>query len=54
MNQLDALNHAPTLKMFLAKLPSKASKLRYIAMESELRTKKKFELEIVATFMTAQ
>ena len=39
VNQLDALNHAPTLKAFLGKLPSKASGLRFIAMASELRTK---------------
>ena len=54
VNQLDALNHAPTLKTFLGKLPSKASGQRYIAMASELRIKKKSELEIIATFMTAE
>merc|ERR1711872_1038456 len=54
VNQLDALNHVPTLKTFLGKLPSKASGLRYIAMASELRIKKKSELEIIATFMTAE
>ena len=32
VNQLDVLNHTPMLKTFLAKLPSKASRLRYIAM----------------------
>ena len=54
VDQLDALDHAPMLETFLGKLPSKASMLRYIAMESELRLKKKSELEIVATFMTAK
>ena len=54
VDQLDALNHAPTLKKFLSKLPSKASRMRYIAMASELWSKKKSELEIVATFMTAE
>merc|ERR1711895_412925 len=52
VNQLDVLNHAYMLKTFLRKLPSEASGLRYIAMASELQTKKKSELEIVATFMT--
>ena len=41
----------PTLKMFLGKLPSGQ---RYIAMASELRIKKKSELEIITTFMTAE
>merc|ERR1712082_42705 len=54
VNQLDALNHAPMLKTFLGKLPSKASGQRYITMASELRIKKKSELEIIATFMTAE
>ena len=54
VNQLDALNHAPMLKTFLGKLPSKASGQRYIAMASELRLKKKSELEIIAAFMTAE
>merc|ERR1711867_399932 len=42
------------LKTFLGKLPSKASGLRYNAMASELRLKKKSELEIIATFMNAE
>ena len=54
VNQLDVLNHWPTLKTFLRKLPSEASKWRYIAMASELRSKEKSELEIIATFMTAE
>merc|ERR1711895_84613 len=54
VNQLDALNHALTLKTFLGKLPSKASRQRYIALASELRLKKKSELEIIAAFMTAE
>ena len=54
VNQLDVLNHPYALDTFLRKLPSKASKWRYIAMASELRSKEKSELEIVTTFMTAK
>ena len=54
VKQLNTLNHVPTLKTFLRKLPSKASVQRYIAMASELKLKKKSELEIIATFMTAE
>ena len=36
VGQLDTLNHAPTLKTFLGKLPSKASGQRYIALATEL------------------
>ena len=53
VNQLDVLNHAYTLKTFLSKLPSKASMHRYIAMALELRPKKKSELDIITTFLTA-
>ena len=52
VDQLEVLNHAPMLKKFLSKLPSKASGDRYIAMAKELRPKKKTELEIIAAFMT--
>merc|ERR1711895_260719 len=54
VNQLDALNHTPTLKTFLGKLPSKASRQRYITMATELRLQKKSELEIIVAFMTAE
>ena len=54
VDQLDALDHAPMLETFLGKLPSKASVHRYIAMDAELRPKKKSELEIIAAFMTAK
>ena len=54
VKQLDALDHAPMLKTFLGKLPSKASGQRYIAMATELRLQKKSELEIIVTFMTAE
>ena len=37
VDQLEALNHAPTIKAFLGKLPSRASTMRYIAMTTELR-----------------
>ena len=47
VDQLEALNHAPTLKVFLSKLPSRASMTRYIAMATELRLQKKSELEII-------
>merc|ERR1711942_386006 len=52
VGQLEALNHAPTLQKFVGKLPSKASRRRYITMAKELRLKKKRELEIIADFMT--
>ena len=54
VDQLEILNHAPTLKTFLGKLPSKASGDRYIAMASELRLKKETELNIIAAFMKAE
>ena len=40
--------------MFLSKLPSRASTMRYIAMATELRLQKKSELEIIEAFMTAE
>ena len=51
MDQLEILNHTPTLKTFLGKLPSKASLDRYIAMAKELKPKKKSDLDILAAFM---
>ena len=54
VKQLDALNHAPTLKTFLTKLPSKASMDRYIEMAAELKSKKKSDLHIITAFMTAE
>ena len=54
VNQLEALNHAPTIKAFLGKLPSRASTTRYIAMATELRLQNKSELEIIKAFMTAK
>ena len=51
MDQLGILNHAPTLKTFIGKLPSKASLDRYIAMEKELKAKKKSDLDIITAFM---
>ena len=41
VDQLQILNHAPMLKGFIGKLPSKACLDRYIAMEKELKAKKK-------------
>ena len=52
VDQLEILNHAPTLKTFIGKLPSKASLDRYIAMAKELKSKKKSDLDIIAAFMT--
>ena len=54
VDQLEALNHAPTLKTFLSKLPSRASTTRYIAMATELRLQKKSDLEVIEAFMTAK
>ena len=51
VDQLQILNHAPTLKTFIGKLPSKASLDRYIAMEKELKAKKKSDLDVITTFM---
>ena len=53
VNQLDALNHIPTLKAFLTKLPNR-SMGRYIKMAAELKSKKKTDLEIIFAFMTAE
>ena len=39
VGQLEALNHAPTTKTFLSKLPSKASGQRYIALATEMRAR---------------
>merc|ERR1711872_491513 len=44
VDQLEILNHAPTLKTFIGKLPSKASLDRYISMAKELKAKKKTDL----------
>ena len=52
VDQLEILNHAPTLKTFIGKLPSKANLDRYITMAKELKPKKKSDLDIIAAFMT--
>ena len=51
VDQLQILNHTPTLKGFIGKLPSKASLDRYITMEKELKAKKKSDLDIITAFM---
>ena len=51
VGQLQILNHAPTLKTFISKLPSKACLDRYIAKEKELEPEKKSDLDILAAFM---
>ena len=53
VNQLDALNHAPTLKTFLTKLPNRSMD-RYIEMAAELKSKKKSDLDIIVAFMNAE
>ena len=54
VGQLGILNHAPTLKTFISKLPSKACLARYITMEEELKPNKKTDVEILAAFMTKE
>ena len=51
MDQLQILNHAPTLKTFIGKLPSKACLDRYIAKEKELEPQNKSDLEVLTAFM---
>ena len=53
VKQLDALNHAPTLKAFLTKLPNRSMD-RYIEMAAELKSKKKTDLDIIVAFMNAE
>ena len=54
MGQLQILDHAPTIKGFIGKLPSKAIGDRYIAMAKELKLKKETDLNIVNAFMKAE
>ena len=54
MGQLEVLNHEPTLKGFISKLPSKACLDRYIAMKEDLKPENKSALEILAAFMTKE
>ena len=51
MDQLQILDHAPTLKTFIGKLPSKACLDRYIAEEKELEPQNKSDLEVLTAFM---
>ena len=48
------LDHAPTIKGFITKLPSKAMGERYVAMAKELKIKKEKDLNIVNAFMKAE
>ena len=54
VDQLQILNHTPTLKGFIRKLPSKTCLDRYIAMEKELKAKKKSGLDVLAAFMKGE
>ena len=50
----EVLDHAPTIKGFATKLPSKAIGERYVAMTKELKAKGETDLAIVNTFMKAE
>ena len=54
VGKLQILDHAPTIKGFIRKLPSKAIGDRYIVMAKELKTKKESDLNIVNAFMKAE
>merc|ERR1711895_327100 len=54
VGQLEILNHEPTLKTFISKLPSKACLDRYITMKEDLKPKKESALYILAAFMTKE
>ena len=54
VGQLEILNHEPTLKTFISKLPSKACLDRYIAMKEDLKPENKSALEVLAAFMTKE
>ena len=54
VGKLEILNHPPTIKGFVTKLPSKAIGDRYIAMAKELKEKKESDLNIVNAFMKAE
>ena len=50
----EVLDHAPTIKGFVTKLPSKAIGERYVAMTKELKLKGEMDLNIVNAFMKAE
>ena len=54
VGKLQILDHAPTIKGFITKLPGKAIGDRYIAMAKELKLKKESDLNIVNAFMKAE
>ena len=51
VGKLEVLDHPPTIKGFVTKLPGKAICDRYIAMVKELKEKKVSDLSIVNKFM---
>ena len=54
VGKLQILDHAPTIKGFITKLPSKAIGERYVAMTKELKLKGETDLSIVNAFMKAE
>ena len=54
MGKQEVLDHAPTIKGFVTKLPSKAIGERYVAMTKELKAKGETDLSIINTFMKAE
>ena len=50
----DVLDHAPTIKGFVTKLPGKAIVERYIATNKELKAKGDSDLAIVKAFMKSE
>ena len=54
VGKLEVLDHPPTIKGFVTKLPGKAICDRYIAMVKELKEKKESDLSIVKKFMKAE
>ena len=54
MGKRQILDHAPTIKGFITKLPSTAMGERYVVMAKELKIKKESDLNIVNAFMKAE
>ena len=54
VGKTEVLDHAPTIKGFVTKLPSKAIGERYVAMTKDLKAKGKTDLSIVNEFMKAE
>merc|ERR1711867_46293 len=54
VGKTEVLDHAPTIKGFVTKLPSKEIGERYVAMTKELKLKGETDLSIVNTFMKVE